>query len=79
MPQWNATRPLARTASRSVVQCRPDGFVRCSMAAVLAIGGPMPAGDAQVTMPASEGLLDRHVFRASRHEPLTRKASLQGF
>jgi hypothetical protein len=49
------------------------------MAAVLAIGGPMPAGDAQVTMPASEGLLDRHVFRASRLEPLTRKASLQGF
>jgi hypothetical protein len=54
-------------------------FVRCSMAVVLTIGGPMPAGDAQLTMAVSEGLLDQHVFRASRHEPLTRKASLQDF
>jgi hypothetical protein len=45
-------------------------FVACSIAAVFAIGGPMSAGDAQVTMPMSERLLDQHVFRASCHESL---------
>jgi hypothetical protein len=48
-------------------------FVGCSMAAVLAIGGPTSAGDAQVTIPMSERLLDQHVFRASYHEPLTQQ------
>jgi hypothetical protein len=49
------------------------GVVGCSMAAVLAIGGPTSAGDAQVTIPMSERLLDQHVFRASYHEPLTQQ------
>jgi hypothetical protein len=44
-------------------------FVGCSMAAVLAVGGPLPDGSAHVTMPVAERLVDQHVFRASSHEP----------
>ncbi len=48
-------------------------FVGCSMTTALAMGGPMSSGDAQVTMPMSERLLDQHVFRPSCQEPLTRQ------
>ena len=42
-----------------------------SIAAALAIGGPMSAGGSQTAMPISEGrsLFEQRVFRASSHEP----------
>jgi hypothetical protein len=46
-------------------------LVGCSIAAALAIGGPVSAGGSQTAMPTSEwrSLLDQRVVRTSSHEP----------